>query len=228
MENLSTLPDRTRHDSSKQRPTSSTPPPRVAKAKAKDKKAKVPGHPAVSKSKDKPATSGATESIFEVGFLAQVYNERPLGPEKVQKVRTRFPPEPNGYLHIGHCKAILVNFGFAAHHDGECYLRFDDTNPSGERKEYFEAIEEMVRWLGFHPARVTSSSDNFDRLYELAEDLIKKDGAYVCHCQSKSTSDTPRAPAPDSALRSRYHRAARRRRGGRQATLCLPASRSTD
>ena len=94
------------------------------------------------------------------------------------------PPEPNGFLHIGHSKAIAINFGFARYHGGECYLRFDDTNPAGEKKEYDDSIEETVRWLGFTPKKITHSSDNFDRLYELAELLIQKDGAYVCHCTS--------------------------------------------
>ena len=130
-------------------------------------------------------TSIDPESIFKLGFLADVYNERPVGSEGISKVVTRFPPEPNGFLHLGHTKAIMINFGFARFYGGECYLRFDDTNPSGEEEKYFVAIEEIVSWLGFKPARVTSSSDNFLRLYELAEDLINKDGAYVCHCTSK-------------------------------------------
>src|ERR1700750_954993 len=75
---------------------------------------------------------------------------------------TRFPPEPNGYLHIGHAKAIAINFGFAKFHGGECYLRFDDTNPEAEDEKYFTAIKEIVEWLGFKPKAVTYSSDNFD------------------------------------------------------------------
>lgn len=97
-------------------------------------------------------------------------------------VLTRFPPEPNGYLHLGHSKAIAINFGFARFHGGETNLRFDDTNPGAEKGEYFTAIEENVSWLGFKPAKITYSSDNFGRLYELAEQLIQDDGAYVCHC----------------------------------------------
>ena len=95
------------------------------------------------------------------------------------------PPETNGFLHIGHRKAIAINFGFAKYHGGECNLRFDDTNPAGEKREYDESIEEMVRWLGFKPAKTTHSSDSFDRLYELAEALIQKGKAYVCHCTSE-------------------------------------------
>ena len=99
------------------------------------------------------------------------------------------PPEPNGFLHIGHSKAIAINFGFARYHKGECYLRFDDTNPAGEKKEYDESIEETIRWLGYSPKRVTHSSDNFERLYELAEALIEKENAYVCHCTKDEIVD---------------------------------------
>ena len=118
--------------------------------------------------------------MFKVGFLSDVYQERP---EK--NVVTRFPPEPNGYLHIGHSKAIAINFGFAKYHGGICYLRYDDTNPAGEEQQYFESIRDIVEWLGFKPAGITHSSDSFDRLYDLAEKLILKDGAYVCHCSSR-------------------------------------------
>ncbi|KHN72416.1 putative glutamine--tRNA ligase [Toxocara canis] len=97
------------------------------------------------------------------------------------KVVTRFPPEPNGVLHIGHAKAININFGYAKAHGGICYLRFDDTNPEKEEEKFFNAIEDIVRWLGYTPARVTHSSDYFDQLYEWAVALIKKNLAYVCH-----------------------------------------------
>lgn len=100
-------------------------------------------------------------------------------------VHTRFPPEPNGFLHIGHSKAIFVNFGYAAHNNGRCYLRFDDTNPEAEEGRYFESILETVRWLGYEPWKITYSSDYFDKLYELAIELIKRDKGYVCHCTGK-------------------------------------------
>jgi hypothetical protein len=116
-------------------------------------------------------------NMFTQGWLDEVYKERPVKP-----VVTRFPPEPNGYLHIGHAKAIAVNFGFAKFHGGECYLRFDDTNPEAEEEKYFTAIKEIVDWLGFKPYAVTYSSDNFDKLYEKAEELIKLEKAYVCYC----------------------------------------------
>ncbi|EAA33206.1 glutaminyl-tRNA synthetase [Neurospora crassa] len=118
-----------------------------------------------------------TQAMFKQGFLNDVYNERPVKP-----VFTRFPPEPNGFLHIGHAKAIAINFGFAKYHGGNCYLRFDDTNPEAEEEIYFTAIEDTVRWLGFTPYKITYSSDNFQKLYDLAEKLIGLDKAYVCHC----------------------------------------------
>ena len=133
--------------------------------------------------------SDATDPIFRGGLLADIYNERPIATrakDSINKVITRFPPEPNGFLHLGHTKAIIINFGFAEYHGGYCNLRFDDTNPTGEEEKYFNAIQEMINWLGFEPAKITYSSDNFDRLYELAEDLISRDGAYVCHCVRKN------------------------------------------
>ncbi|OAA33610.1 glutaminyl-tRNA synthetase [Moelleriella libera RCEF 2490] len=117
------------------------------------------------------------EAMFKQGFLHDVYQERP-----VKNVVTRFPPEPNGYLHIGHAKAIAVNFGFAKYHGGVCYLRFDDTNPEKEEEKYFTAIQEVIDWLGFKPFKITYSSDNFERLYHLAEKLVTLDKAYVCAC----------------------------------------------
>jgi glutaminyl-tRNA synthetase len=100
-------------------------------------------------------------------------------------VFTRFPPEPNGYLHIGHSKAIFVNFGYAAHHGGKCYLRYDDTNPEAEEARYFESILEVVRWLGFEPFRITYSSDYFQQLYDLGVELIKRDKGYCCSCTAE-------------------------------------------
>lgn len=139
------------------------------------------------------SASGSSKSVFEEGFLGRLHKpgENPqikpsLREEHLKAtgglVYTRFPPEPNGYLHIGHSKAIFVNFGYAAHHGGKCYLRYDDTNPEKEEGRYFESILETVRWLGFEPWKITYSSDYFDQLYELAVVLIKKDKAYICHC----------------------------------------------
>lgn len=145
------------------------------------------------------ADAGNTENsssgidLFRTGFLGALH---PVGgnPQKTEalreahlreckgRVQTRFPPEPNGYLHIGHSKAITVNFGYARAHGGVCYLRFDDTNPEKEEEKYFLAIEEMVAWLGFKPFKITYSSDYFDELYAFAEQLIQNGKAYTCSC----------------------------------------------
>ena len=96
-------------------------------------------------------------------------------------VHTRFPPEPNGYLHIGHCKALCIDFGTAEKYHGLCNLRMDDTNPTKEDVEYVEAIQEDIRWLGFDWGdRFYYASDYFEKMYECAVDLIKKGLAYVC------------------------------------------------
>ncbi|CAN1826448.1 Glutamine--tRNA ligase, cytoplasmic [Linum perenne] len=97
------------------------------------------------------------------------------------KVHTRFPPEPNGYLHIGHAKAMFVSFGLAKEREGGCYLRFDDTNPEAEKKEYIDHIKEIVGWMGWKPFKITYTSDYFQELYELAVELIRRGHAYVDH-----------------------------------------------
>ncbi|KAL3233207.1 Glutamine--tRNA ligase [Nakaseomyces bracarensis] len=132
-------------------------------------------------------TEGFLGDLHKVGENPQAYPELMAEHLKATggKVQTRFPPEPNGYLHIGHSKAIMVNFGYAKYHNGVCYLRFDDTNPEAEAPEYFESIQRMVAWLGFKPWKVTYSSDYFDELYQLAEALIKCGKGYVCHCTAE-------------------------------------------
>ncbi|XP_076237813.1 glutaminyl-tRNA synthetase [Calliopsis andreniformis] len=112
------------------------------------------------------------------------------------KVITRFPPEPNGILHIGHAKAININFGYAAAHDGICYLRYDDTNPEKEEEKFFIGIREMVEWLGYKPAKITHSSDYFQQLYEWAIKLIEKGLAYVCHQSSEEMKGFNPPPSP--------------------------------
>ncbi len=102
-----------------------------------------------------------------------------LAAGRYQRVQTRFPPEPNGYLHIGHAKSICLNFGLAEQYGGPCKLRFDDTNPVAEDPEYVDAIIDDIRWLGFEPAEVVHASDYFDQLYEWAEELVGKGLAYV-------------------------------------------------
>src|SRR6476620_4868523 len=90
------------------------------------------------------------------------------------RVATRFPPEPNGYLHIGHAKSICLNFGIAQEYKGQCNLRYDDTNPAKEEEEYVKSIEEDVRWLGFEPTSELWASDYFDTMYEYAVEVVKK------------------------------------------------------
>ena len=112
-------------------------------------------------------------------FIRQIIHDD-LESGKHEQIVTRFPPEPNGYLHIGHVMSICLNFGVAAETAGRTYLRFDDTNPGKEREEYVEAIENDVRWLGFDwEDRLTHASDYFDRLYEAAVELVKMGSAYV-------------------------------------------------
>lgn len=150
---------------------------KAATAKAKAEASAATSTPKASPKKEDEPKTAEPVNMFSQGWLNDVYKEKPVKP-----VVTRFPPEPNGYLHIGHAKAIAINFGFAKYHGGECYLRFDDTNPEAEDEKYFIAIKEIVEWLGFKPKAVTYSSDNFDKLYQKAEELIEKGKAYVCHC----------------------------------------------
>ena len=96
-----------------------------------------------------------------------------------RRVCTRFPPEPNGYLHIGHAKAIYVDFGLAKQFGGTCNLRFDDTNPTTEDVEYVDAIVDAVKWLGYDWNALYYASDYFERIYQVAEKLIEKGKAYV-------------------------------------------------
>src|SRR5689334_20242979 len=105
------------------------------------------------------------------------------------QVATRFPPEPNGYLHIGHAKSICLNFGIARDYGGTCNLRYDDTNPAKEDIEYVEAIERDVRWLGFEPTAVLFSADYFPKMYELAEKLVADGNAYVCDLSDDEIKD---------------------------------------
>ncbi len=113
-------------------------------------------------------------------FIRQIVSEDVANGKHGGNVATRFPPEPNGYLHVGHAKSICINFGVAEENGGKTFLRFDDTNPGKESEEYVEAIKEDVRWLGFDwEDRLTHASDYFDQLYESAEKLIEIGSAYV-------------------------------------------------
>lgn len=111
-------------------------------------------------------------------FIEEII-ENDLNSGKIKSITTRFPPEPNGYLHIGHAKSICLNFGLAQKYGGKTNLRFDDTNPVKEDTEYVDSIKEDIQWLGFHWASVHYASDYFDQLYDWAVELIKRGLAYV-------------------------------------------------
>src|SRR5215218_9253957 len=120
----------------------------------------------------------ATEAP-SLDFIRTIVTEDRQAGRNEGRVATRFPPEPNGYLHIGHAKSICLNFGIAREFGGTCNLRFDDTNPTKEDVEYVDAIQEDVRWLGFHWAAMLYASDYFELLYRYAEQLIRDGKAYV-------------------------------------------------
>lgn len=152
-------------------------------------------------SKDKPAAEPARNFIHE-----QIEEHKRTGRFE-GRVHTRFPPEPNGYLHIGHAKSICLNFGTAAKYAGKCNLRFDDSNPTKEDVEYVESIMEDVRWLGFDwEDRCYYASDYFDQLYDWAIQLIKAGKAYVCDLnadQMREYRGTLTAPGKNSPYRDR-------------------------
>src|SRR3954466_14958407 len=126
------------------------------------------------------SAAGPSTSPAHTDFVRDIVAEDQRTGKHGGRVQTRFPPEPNGYLHIGHAKAICLNFGVAAEFGGLCNLRFDDTNPAKEDIEYVESIQQDVRWLGFDWAsRMFYASDYFGRMYEYAEQLIRDGHAYV-------------------------------------------------
>ncbi|QGY43349.1 glutamine--tRNA ligase/YqeY domain fusion protein [Maribellus comscasis] len=147
------------------------------------------------------------EQPKKVNFIhLQIDEDLKLG-KNDSRVHTRFPPEPNGYLHIGHAKSICLNFGIAKKYDGKCNLRFDDTNPSKEETEYVESIQKDVRWLGFDwEDRLFYASDYFDKLHEFAVQLIEEGKAYVDDQNSEVISNqkgTPTRPGMESPFRNR-------------------------
>jgi glutaminyl-tRNA synthetase len=139
-------------------------------------------------------------------FIQNIIDED-LEQGKVKRIYTRFPPEPNGYLHIGHAKSICLNFGLAAKYGGLCNLRYDDTNPTKEEQEYVESIEEDVRWLGFDwEDRKFYASDYFEKMYECAEELIRAGKAYVCDLSAeeiRAYRGTLTEPGKESPYRNR-------------------------
>jgi glutaminyl-tRNA synthetase len=125
---------------------------------------------------------------------------------RVSYVLTRFPPEPNGYLHIGHAKSICLNFGTAIKYGGQCNLRYDDTNPVKEDDEYIQSIRRDVEWLGFTPAKILFASDYFDYMFECAIKLIDKGLAYVCDLNAEQIREyrgTLTEPGKNSPYRDR-------------------------
>ncbi len=150
------------------------------------------------------AAPGAAEGR---DFIREIIDEHNESGRFGGRVHTRFPPEPNGYLHIGHAKSICLNFGIAAEYGGLCNLRFDDTNPSKEELEYVESIKEDVRWLGFDwEDREYYASDYFEQLYQYAVELIKMGKAYVCDLSPEETREyrgTLTKPGSESPYRNR-------------------------
>ncbi len=146
------------------------------------------------------------ENVIESkNFIEEIINEE-LEKGVVDGVHTRFPPEPNGYLHIGHAKSLCLNFGTAKKYKGVCNLFFDDTNPSKEKTEYVEAIKEDIKWLGFDWFEMHYASDFFDEIYNLAVKLIKDGKAYVCDLSAeeiKNTRGTLTEPGIESPYRNR-------------------------
>ncbi len=143
-------------------------------------------------------SSNFIHNIIDRDLENKTYGDRP--------VYTRFPPEPNGYLHIGHAKSICLNFGTAAKYNGKCNLRFDDTNPEKEEEEYVESIKYDVQWLGFQWDKLLFASDYFDKMLDCAIELIKMGKAYVCDLTAdeiRETRGTLTEPGVESPYRNR-------------------------
>ena len=147
------------------------------------------------------------EPVERKHFIHEIIDEDLKTGKFDRRVHTRFPPEPNGYLHIGHAKSICLNFGLARDYNGLCNLRFDDTNPTKEELEYVESIQEDVRWLGFDWGdRLYYASDYFEQLYEYAVRLIRKGKAYVCDLNADQVREyrgTLTEPGKESPYRNR-------------------------
>ena len=151
-----------------------------------------------------------TDSGSSSNFIKNIIDEDLKNNKNEGRVHTRFPPEPNGYLHIGHAKSICLNFGIAAEYQGLCNLRFDDTNPSKEEEEYVDSIMEDVRWLGFDwDDRLYYASDYFEQLYQWAVQLIKEGKAYVDSLSAEEIREhrgTLTQPGKESPFRNRSRR----------------------
>lgn len=146
-----------------------------------------------------------TSEKKSLNFIEQIVEKDLKEGKNCGKVQTRFPPEPNGYLHIGHAKAICLDFGIAKNYGGVCNLRFDDTNPTKEDVEYVEAIKEDIQWLGFQWGNEYYASDYFQQLWDFAIRLIKEGKAYVDEQSSEeiaSQKGTPTQPGTESPYRN--------------------------
>lgn len=155
---------------------------------------------------DKTVQSEATETQAASNFIHNIIEKDLENQRYGDKVYTRFPPEPNGYLHIGHAKSICLNFSTAEKYSGQCNLRYDDTNPVKEDVEYVDSIEEDVKWLGWSWSKRLFASNYFDKMYECAVTLIKKGKAYVCDLnaeQMKEYRGTLKEPGKESPYRNR-------------------------
>ena len=145
------------------------------------------------------------EETKSTNFIEEIINDN-LANGDCEEIITRFPPEPNGYLHIGHAKSLCINFGMKEKYHGKCNLRYDDTNPCKEDVEYVNSIKEDIKWLGFEWDNELYASDYFDRMYECAVGLIKKGLAYVCDYsaeQIRQTRGTLTEPGQNSPSRDR-------------------------
>ena len=152
------------------------------------------------------SSEGSPEAARPSNFIRDIIIEDLKNGKNGGRVHTRFPPEPNGYLHIGHAKSICLNFGLAREFHGQCNLRFDDTNPAKEETEYVNSIMEDVRWMGFEWDALFYASDYFDQLYAWAIQLIKDGKAYVCDLTSeqvRATRGTTTEPGTPSPYRDR-------------------------
>jgi glutaminyl-tRNA synthetase len=151
--------------------------------------------------------SKPTIEEVKTNFIFQEIDKDLAEGKNGEKILTRFPPEPNGYLHIGHAKSICLNFGIAKHYKAGCNLRFDDTNPAKEDVEYVDSIQEDIKWLGFEwEGQPKYASDYFEQLYEWAVLLIKKGKAYVCELKPEDIAaqkGTPTTPGKESPYRNR-------------------------
>tara|TARA_B100000700_G_scaffold58274_1_gene63275 strand:+ start:1702 stop:3411 length:1710 start_codon:yes stop_codon:yes gene_type:complete len=138
---------------------------------------------------DNPSSENNEQDARPKNFVEQIVEADLAANTHAGRVHTRFPPEPNGYLHIGHAKSICLNFGIAQNYGGKCNLRFDDTNPAKEDTEYVDSIKEDVQWLGFQWDGIYFASDYFQQLYDLAVQLIKDGKAYICSLSPEETRE---------------------------------------